>query len=89
VWFGREITSQIWDEHTYCVGLSYPAVLAADGTLRIWRDGQWIESPGCVEWFSAGPDWQEHCPHEHGAPWRTCDSEADCVALKREEGDGR
>jgi hypothetical protein len=73
-------------------GLTYPAVRTSAGEVWYWRDttrsaGQWLQAyPSLADTFEAGPDWQEHCPHEHGAPWRTCDSEADCIALKREEG---
>ena len=73
-------------------GWTYPAVQRPDGSVLFWRDttdsaGRWVEAPPVLaSSFEAGPDWQEHCPHEHGAPWRPCDSEADCVALKREDG---
>ena len=84
-WFGDVVSDRVWHDDPHCVGLSYPAVQDSD-TLWLWSDGQWIESPGYEDWFDAGPDWQADCPHEHGAPWRTCDSEAACIALKREEG---
>lgn len=73
-------------------GWSYSAVQQPDGRVLFWRDttdsaGRWIEAPPVLaSSFEAGPDWQADCPHEHGAPWRTCDSEAACIALKREDG---
>jgi hypothetical protein len=71
-------------------GWSYPAVQMPDGTVAFWRDsentaGRWIVAPpGLAASFEAGPDWQADCPHENNVPWRPSDSEADCVAMKRE-----
>jgi hypothetical protein len=28
--------------------------------------------------------WQASCDHLHGTPWRTCDTEADCISLRKE-----
>lgn len=90
-WYGSEHerpVDEVWmpgETETIRSGLSYPAVLDDDGNLLIWRDGQWIPSPGYAPHFEAGPWWQSYCPHEHGAPWRTCDSQAACDSLCREE----
>lgn len=94
-WYGDE--HEEWQSHifpgdeeegraTVRTGLSYPGVLDDDGTLRIWRDGEWIVSPGYLDHFEAGPEWQADCYHGDGRlPWRTCDTEADCLSLRREE----
>lgn len=75
---------------TVRAAFTYHAVLNDHGTW-FWRDGSWLRAPHrLAAKFTAGPDWQERCDHEPGGlPWRTCDSEADCLSLRREEGRDR
>lgn len=75
----------------------YPAVRDPDGTVWVWADdrtgaggGVWTRalpiSP--IDTFEPGEEWQEDCPHHRAdAPWMTCDFEADCIALQREDGE--
>lgn len=74
-------------------GWSYPAVQLPDGKVAYWRDtettaGKWlIAPPGLAASFEQGPEWQADCRHhDAGAPYRTCDSETDCVARRHEDG---
>jgi hypothetical protein len=83
VWAGEERESWDFPGETVVMGLRYPAVKG--DTLWIWRDGSWIEAPGYVDYFEPGPEWQARCDHEHQLPWRTCDTEAECLSLRREE----
>lgn len=55
VWYGDERT--IWDywkepegPETIRLGLAYRAEMR-DDHLFLWRDGQWIESPGYAKFF--------------------------------------
>jgi len=76
---------------------SYPAVKDAEGRVWFWRDttdsaGRWILAPvRLAESFAPGEEWQADCDHNHTGrsyfdktPWRTCDTEADCLSLRRE-----
>ena len=85
VWYGYERTDAFFGDEpdTVTVGLTYPAVLGE--ALWLWRDGEWIESPGYLPHFVAGPEWQADCDHEHQLSWRTCDIEVDCISLRRED----
>jgi hypothetical protein len=85
VWYGYERTDQQFGEEpeTVTVGLTYPAVKGE--TLWLWRDGQWIDSPGYARYFVSGEEWQADCDHEHTLPWQTCDTEAECLSLRRED----
>lgn len=83
-WYGN--VRESWEGEQITAGLRYPAVLDDTGIVQIWRDGQWIASPGFTPFFEAGPEWQADCYHGDGRlPWRTCDTEADCLSLRREE----
>lgn len=78
-------------EHRHS-GWTYPAVKTDDGTVLYWRDtdtsaGRWLAAPPrLAASFEPGPDWQADCQHVESTPWRTCDTEADCLALQREDG---
>jgi hypothetical protein len=73
------------------LGVGYPAVQARSGVTSFWRDttddaAHWIVAPRALaESFEAGPEWQSRCKHIHGAAWRTCFTEVDCIALDRED----
>lgn len=68
----------------------YPAVQGEDG-VTYWCDttgsaSRWIAAPGrMADTFQPDEEWKADCPHEHGVSWRTCDTYADCLALKRED----
>lgn len=77
---------------------SYPAVRTADGRVLYWMDlggrrGSWLLAPPLLaDSFQPGEEWQADCDHNHtgrsffdATPWRTCDTEADCVSLRREQ----
>lgn len=68
-------------------GWSYPAVATEDDRIFFWSDGadHWMLAPTLLAAsFEAGEEWQADCDHLHGLPWRTCDTEADCISLRRE-----
>jgi hypothetical protein len=72
-------------------GFAYPAVRDDAGVVFYWRDTEsatahWMVAPArLAESFIAGPEWQADCDHQHSVPWRTCDTENDCLSLRREE----
>ncbi|MER7070944.1 hypothetical protein [Terrabacter sp. NPDC000476] len=72
-------------------GLSYPAVRDDAGVVFYWRDTEsatahWMVAPArLAESFIPGEEWQADCDHAHSVPWRTCDTEVDCLSLRREE----
>ena len=69
---------------------TYPAVRDAEGTVWFWRDttssaGRWIAAPPVLaDSFIPSEEWEADCDHAHATPWRRCDSEADCLSLRRE-----
>jgi hypothetical protein len=71
-------------------GWSYPAVEIDDDRVMFYRDttddaGHWMLAPPILAGsFEPGEDWQASCDHLHGTPWRTCDTEADCISLRKE-----
>lgn len=78
-------------DHGAGASWSYPARQSPDGTVWFWRDttegmGRWIQAPPrLAASFEAGEEWQARCGHQHGVPWQTCDTEADCDRLARED----
>lgn len=70
---------------------TYPAVKTEDGRVLYWRDttdsaGRWLAAPTLLAAsFQPGPEWQSSCDHAHGVGYRTCDTETDCISLRRED----
>lgn len=63
----------------------YPAVHLDPGYIVYWRDGEWLTAPAeLANRFEAGAEWESHCNHQHGVPYRLCDTETACTALDRE-----
>ena len=71
-------------------GWEYPAVRDEQGRVWFWRDtttsaSRWIFAPGrLAESFIPGEEWQSSCDHAQGVGYRTCDTETDCLSLRRE-----
>lgn len=85
-WAGEVRDSWLWPEERVKLGLSYPAILDAEGEeLWLWRDGQWISSPGYRDHFTPDEEWKASCDHLHALPYQTCSFESDCLSLRREE----
>ena len=74
---------------TVRAAFTYPAVQHPDGvTVDYFRDhpDRWVRaSPYLAATFEPGPEWQADCDHEGLVPWKGCDVEADCLALRRED----
>lgn len=88
---GRTERETVWRDYEW-TGLRYPAVRDEQtGIVRYWRDSEsesahWIVAPPLLaSSFEPGPEWQADCDHVQTLPWRTCDTEADCRSLRREE----
>ena len=69
---------------------TYPAVTDVQGNVWFWRDttdsaGRWIAAPPMLaDSFTPGEDWMADCDHAGPRPHMTCDTEADCISLRRE-----